>query len=112
MHYLKTMISVDETMAGLAFLRRYAPDELRPYLEETEQRIQKDIREAKILSVRQRSVDDLEISVRLANILHREGCRTIGEAEKLLRRVANWQKPNWGLRMQRELTAILREVLQ
>lgn len=103
------VVNVAETLAGLAFLGRYAPEPLRPYIHACLDRIQDDIRDAKILSARQRSVDDLEISARLANILQAASCKTVEDALHALRhRDVLWRHAR---KAQRELYAVLRELL-
>ena len=53
------------------------------------------------------TVDDLDISVRLANILQAEGCVTIKDAEVLLQKPEVWKKH--GQKSERELLAVLTE---
>jgi hypothetical protein len=64
-------------------------------------------RTAKIVTVRLVPVDEMEISVRLHNILIEGGCKTVGDAEEFLGKHV-WTRQT---KSQRELQAILKEIL-
>ncbi len=52
-----------------------------------------------------RSVDDLEVSVRLANFLQESGCKTVAQADELQRDESKWF-------LRRKILKELREVLK
>lgn len=55
-----------------------------------------------------RSIDDLEVSLRLYNILDETGCKTVADTEKLLARPLLWVRKT---KAERELRALLKEIL-
>ncbi len=78
------MISLEETIAGLAFLERHAPDECKSAIALARGACLHTGKLAALEELRARPYDDLELSVRALNGLGHIGCKTIRDVEELV----------------------------
>jgi RNA polymerase alpha subunit len=79
----QAVIDDSEVLAGLAFLERHARSEFQPAIRMTLAACENFRHLDKLDQLRLRSIDDLEISIRLHAALCAMGIKTVGEVEAL-----------------------------
>ena len=109
------MISIDETLAGLAFLEAHAPQACRPAITMARGACLVVAQDAAVMRLRARSCDDLELSVRALNAIGHLGCKTIGDVEALARLpddvvLARGKTVYFGKKCLREVREVLKNI--
>jgi len=76
------MMTKEEVLAGLAFIEKYAPEQMRGAIRVARSACEVVRAEIDLDEVRKRPADDLELSVRTAVALAHLGLKTVGAVEE------------------------------